>query len=349
MHILKQGKTLSFVKGKVDSLEKIPKGNWLVKYHQKEGFYLEQQEDFELPAKIYGDLDTPVQRYIKTFTEGSKNLGILLLGLKGTGKSLEARKFCIDAGLPVLILETAYSGTEFIDFIAKIDQEIIIFIDEFEKRYRAYNSKGPSQEDLLSLMDGVYKGKKVFLLTANDEHAISDKMNNRTGRIHYRRYFDKLSADVIDDVIKDLLVNHDHKDELKQVLSIIGDVNMDILVTLIRECNDYEESPRESVRWLNIDPESKAFKVSWKEKSAIISAGSSTKLVTYQGVTNENPLIEDYISISGKNKADGKDRRHRGIYISMGAATVLDNGDIVVEYEGINFTFTPSKRPRFTF
>jgi hypothetical protein len=38
--------------------------------------------------KIYGDLNNKVQRIFKTYESRDKNLGVLLSGLKGTGKSL---------------------------------------------------------------------------------------------------------------------------------------------------------------------------------------------------------------------------------------------------------------------
>ena len=48
--------------------------------------------------KIYGDLNKKVQRIFKTYESRDKNLGVLLSGLKGTGKSLLI-KLCIERAI----------------------------------------------------------------------------------------------------------------------------------------------------------------------------------------------------------------------------------------------------------
>ena len=48
--------------------------------------------------KIYGDLNNKVQRIFKTYESRDKNLGVLLSGLKGTGKSLLI-KLCIERAI----------------------------------------------------------------------------------------------------------------------------------------------------------------------------------------------------------------------------------------------------------
>ncbi len=61
------------------------------------------------------------------------NMGVLLNGVKGTGKSVTAKLICNELKnfLPIIIVDKAYEGLP--QFISKIQQEVIIFIDEFEK------------------------------------------------------------------------------------------------------------------------------------------------------------------------------------------------------------------------
>lgn len=57
--------------------------------------------------KIYRDLNNKVQRIFKTYESRDKNLGVLLSGLKGTGKSLLI-KLCIERAIedniPVILV-----------------------------------------------------------------------------------------------------------------------------------------------------------------------------------------------------------------------------------------------------
>lgn len=51
--------------------------------------HLEDFTDFSLPSKLYGEsLDYLTNKVIKSFSEHNKSVGVLLSGLKGTGKSL---------------------------------------------------------------------------------------------------------------------------------------------------------------------------------------------------------------------------------------------------------------------
>ena len=115
-------------------LTKLPKGNWLVKFDpERLCFYLERTKDFVLPDKIYGDTKKLSKRYLNTFKQRSTNLGVLLSGLKGTGKSLTARYTAIESELPVIIVSEPFGGVEFNQFLTQIGQECVIFFDEFEK------------------------------------------------------------------------------------------------------------------------------------------------------------------------------------------------------------------------
>ena len=97
-----------------------------------------------------------------------------------SGKSLLAKQLMIEAKLPVLVIEEAFKGSKFNDFINSIDQEIVVFFDEFEKVYKEQED----QEELLTLFDGVISSKKIFLLTANKDN-INEFFENRPSRIKY--------------------------------------------------------------------------------------------------------------------------------------------------------------------
>ena len=146
-----------------DNIE-VLKGNYIIHYDKEnDEYYGSKTDDFTLPEKIYGNYSDEVDLWIRNFKNRSKNLGIRLDGLKGMGKTLMAKKFMIESGLPVLVINQAFCGSKFNQFINSINQEVILFFDEFDKVYKSEEH----QEELLTLYDGVYDSKKVFLMTSN--------------------------------------------------------------------------------------------------------------------------------------------------------------------------------------
>jgi DNA polymerase III delta prime subunit len=236
---------------------KLPVGNYMLKKDPRSGeFYLVQKESFILPKKVYGD-HSVVDRWLQSWKYNSnKNLGILLAGLKGTGKTITAQKFCMDSNMPVIIIGEPFEGSDFIDFITdpKLG-ECIIFIDEFEKVYNRDN-----QYDMLSLMDGNYSTKLVFLLTVNEER-INDYLINRLNRIKYRKAYGDLEFDVVEEVIDDMLINKDHKESIYTFFEKVNMRTFDLLTNLIKEMNLFSEDAIACGKHLNLKPEQKYYNV----------------------------------------------------------------------------------------
>lgn len=253
---VKQGDKISIIES-AEFDKKLTKGNYLVKQDPMSGeFYLTRMDDFTIPSKVYGNPQAYVDRYFNTFKSRKGNLGILLGGVKGTGKSLLAKMLCNQSNLPVIVITEPYGGSGFKQFLAQIKQECVVFMDEFEKVY--HNSQ--AQQQLLSVLDGVFEGKKMFLLTANTME-VSQFLTNRTGRIYYSREYTGLSHEIISDVIDDLLINKDNKELLLRDLMTVGQINMDILISIISEMNRYNETSTKSLSFLNIFPEKVLYSV----------------------------------------------------------------------------------------
>ena len=61
------------------TIEKIPLGNWLVRYNDVKGiYYLDKTNDFSLPSKIYGNSTKLAIRYLNSYTEWDGNLRSLM-------------------------------------------------------------------------------------------------------------------------------------------------------------------------------------------------------------------------------------------------------------------------------
>lgn len=250
--ILKKGRTLSFISG-VDCQSVLEPINYLLKFNIHDNRYeLEEAEPFSLPSKMYGD-HSHIYRWKKSFEVNTKkNLGIILAGTKGSGKTLDAQKFCMEMKVPVIFITEPFNGPEFIDFITNPELgTCIIFIDEFEK---IYNRDDQKSKDLLSLMDGNFTTNLIFLLTVNTLN-LNDYLVNRLNRIKYLRSYDNLSKDVIENVIEDTLVNKDHKDSIFEFFKKIGIVTFDLLTNIIKEMNLFNEDALECAKHLNLKAE----------------------------------------------------------------------------------------------
>ena len=116
MSVIQSGTKYSFA-NITDTFQTLPKGNYLLKFNPREGYYLEKKDDFVLPEKIYGD-QSITKRWLTSWkTNSSKNLGILLAGVKGSGKTITAQKFCVDSNLPAIIINEVFHGSDVIEFI----------------------------------------------------------------------------------------------------------------------------------------------------------------------------------------------------------------------------------------
>lgn len=246
---IKTNREIRLTDSNVESFDLLPKGTYLTKYDAPNNvYYLEVTEDFTIPSKIYGNSDLLSDRYVRTFLDGTKNMGILLTGLKGTGKSLTAKLTALKSNIPVILVTEEFVGDEFKSFLNSIKQQIVVFIDEFEKIY----TEEDTQQSLLSLLDGIFEGKKMFIFTSNMKDRINQYMLNRPGRIRYLGEYDSLEESVINDVIEDTLIDKSQIIGLIDVLDVLGMVSMDILVSLINEMNKYNETAKEAVKYLNI-------------------------------------------------------------------------------------------------
>ena len=236
---------------KVNTLDKLPKGTYYVRYDQFKGFYLEMVDDFVLPEKIYGDTSI-INRWLKGYNNTSKNTGIVLSGIKGSGKTLLSKKLAIDSGLPVIIIDKPFNSSDFVSFITNPEfGNVCIFIDEFEKVYDKESNTTP----LLSILDGAFNTHNLFVFTCNEMYT-NEYLNNRPSRIKYRSHFESLDSAIVDEVIDDLLINKQHSDSIKKVLEQIGITTFDLLITLIKEVDLFNESAIEVVRYLNVKRDS---------------------------------------------------------------------------------------------
>lgn len=262
--------------------------------------FLKPSEPFCLPTKLYGDTVETSKRIMNTHLTRKTSTGILLVGEKGSGKSLLAKHLALDAisrGWPVIMITSAWTGDKFVAFLENIKQDCVLLFDEFEKIYDS-----DAQEQMLSLFDGLTTTKKMFILTCNDKHKIDTNMINRPGRIYYNIQFGGLTPEFIEDYAKDNLDEPSQVvvDELVGISYLFQAFSFDMLQACVEEKNRYpHESFDEMLSKLNVRPD----------------VYDSYTRYLYRVVEDKTGIELLQVDSRRKNYIDGNPLKHRHINI----------------------------------
>ena len=217
------------------------------------GFVLTKTQDFKLPKKIYGDMSI-VDRWLHTYQVRDKNLGVLLAGLKGGGKTITAKLLAIKSGLPVITIQSPFSGPKFTSFITnQCLGDCVIFLDEYEKVYNGETRNNDGDTSLLSILDGPYQTHHLFIFTVNDT-LINSNLNNRPSRIFYKKNYNGLSPEEIKEIADDLVLNKNLVDDLILTASRMFQISFDTLISIIEEMNRYNEPASQCILNMNLTP-----------------------------------------------------------------------------------------------
>lgn len=209
MKIIHTENRYNIFEGSMTTIDKLETKAYSVRFDPDTGLYLEDYGDISVnEKKIYGQHQEKLEKIFCAFGSFNRNFGVLLSGEKGMGKTLFIRMTALEAlkrGIPVIVVDKYYDGIS--TFLRKIDQEVVILFDEFEKRFGEDHNTcginhGPGmglgmnhqsvsgmmfshQAELLELFDGISSGKKMFVLTFNEINTINNYLIDRPGRIHY--------------------------------------------------------------------------------------------------------------------------------------------------------------------
>lgn len=239
-------------------LDAIPAEPFAVKFNPMMGFFLEQLEPFVLPKKLYSHVERHADRIINTYRERAQQTGVLLSGMKGSGKTLTAKTVCVKMQqihkAPTLVVNQSYCGEEFNQFLQSIPGDAVVMFDEYEKLYDKAD-----QDKMLTLLDGTHPMHKLFLLTCNDKWSVGECMHNRPGRIYYSLNFDGLDKSFVEEYCRDNMKYKDHIPSMLKLSKMFRNFNFDMLQALVEEVNRYNESPSELIDMLNTKPASDSY------------------------------------------------------------------------------------------
>lgn len=254
-HFIRNGNIYSVMSEEaMDVQPTLPVGNYTVKRNEMTGqFFLEMVDSFPQVPKLYGDTTRHADRILNTFFDRPNSTGIMLNGEKGSGKTLLAKTLSIEAakqGVPTIIINAAWTGDGFNKFMQDIEQPCIILFDEFEKVYGQ-----DEQEAALTLLDGVFPSRKLFILTCNDKWRVNEHMRNRPGRIYYMIDFKGLDANFITEYCQEQLKAKKYIEKIVEIAALFEQFNFDMLKALVEEMNRYNETPQDALKMLNAKPE----------------------------------------------------------------------------------------------
>lgn len=230
----------------------LPPTNYMVKANPATGaLYFEELAPFPVPSKIYGDASQKADRILNTFMDRSASTGLLLAGDKGSGKSMLGKLLSTRAAerlqIPTIVINNPWVGEQFFQLIQTLEQPAIVMFDEFEKVYDK-----DDQQSILTLLDGSFPTKKLFILTCNDMYRIDEHMMNRPGRLFYSLRFTGLDSAFIREYSQDNLVDKSHVEGIVKIAAAFKSFSFDALQALVQEMNRYNETPRQAMEMLNI-------------------------------------------------------------------------------------------------
>ena len=207
--------------------------------------YFEEDGLLSLPTKVYTTKsdDIFIKRVNTYFQKTSKlSTGVMLSGIKGTGKTVMAKVIAKNSNLPIIVVDEDYPTGRINDFFRKFETPVTIIFDEVDKHW--------DTEDLLGWLDGVQtNAKKLVLFTCNNEDRVNDYLKDRCSRVRYIRHFEANdNARFLREILRDKGIAEDKiEDTYTFIVNNFGLLSIDNILSFIDEKLLFPELSNEEI------------------------------------------------------------------------------------------------------
>ncbi len=201
-----------------------------------------------------------IDRIVNSFEKSSTNMGVILEGFKGMGKTKTAMGvvYELQNKYPIIFIEDSISmGSDFNNFIHALGSKIVLIVDEFDRLFSTKQDVENSQHKWLSFLDGSASSgtqKVLTIFTTNSIDSVISPMWGRTGRLRYRIQYNKMQPSELEEYLKNKNCSDSVINNIKNTWATSILFNWDILQAIINEINEYPHIPyNECIKILNID------------------------------------------------------------------------------------------------
>lgn len=207
--------------------------------------YFEEDGSLSLPSKVYTikSDDIFIKRVNTYFQKTSKlSTGVMLSGIKGTGKTVMAKVIAKNSNLPIIVVDEDYPTGRINDFFRKFETPVTIIFDEVDKHW--------DTEDLLGWLDGVQtNAKKLVLFTCNNEDRVNDYLKDRCSRVRYIRHFEANdNARFLREILRDKGIAEDKIEDIYTfIVNNFGLLSIDNILSFIDEKLLFPELSNEEI------------------------------------------------------------------------------------------------------
>lgn len=207
--------------------------------------YFEEDGLLSLPAKVYTTKsdDVFIKRINTYFQKTSKlSTGVMLSGIKGTGKTVMAKVIAKNSNLPIIVVDEDYPTGRINDFFRKFETPVTIIFDEVDKHW--------DTENLLGWLDGVQaNAKKLVLFTCNNEDRVNDYLKDRCSRVRYIRHFEANdNARFLREILRDKGIAEDKIEDIYTfIVNNFGLLSIDNILSFIDEKLLFPELSNEEI------------------------------------------------------------------------------------------------------
>lgn len=207
---------------------------------------IKDRKRFDLPSMRYGKHKNYFKRITSSYDRLGSSIGVMLSGVKGTGKSLLAEEignWMISQDIPVISIGYPIDAADLMVIIRGVGP-CMVYFDEFGKIYGNSEKGIERREMLLPLFSDTSLNGVIFVITGNEGREFSNYLLERPQRFRFFiNYNHGVSSDVAKDVIETMKVPERFHDYLYYYAST-SCPNVDSFLCVVREtadCKDIEE------------------------------------------------------------------------------------------------------------